>query len=354
MTARSLVASVFKLTLTVLVACVAAPASAQISKDSKLHAPFKPVVQKATESTVRIRCNDKDAALGTVVYSDGYILTKFSELKGVISVRLSDGTEYEATIVSGHKDTDLALLKIDMKGLKPVTFADSKKIPSGHWLAAAGATSDPIGVGIVSVVTRELTGRDRIISNPNRGFMGIIPVDAKDDDGKALGAKITEVSEGGAAEKAGLRANDIIFEMNGKKIANQAALREYLESLKGGDVVNVKVKRNGEDKAFKVTLVSAPKDRGDIQNSMGSELSNRRTGFPEVLQSDLVLEPKNCGGPVVDLDGNVLGIGICRAGRVESWILPSEVIRPLLPDMKAGKFAPTKASADTPRKGDPK
>jgi S1-C subfamily serine protease len=55
----------------------------------------------------------------------------------------------------------------------------------------------------------------------------------------------------------------------------------------------------------------------------------------------MVIAAKNCGGPVVDLDGNVLGISIARAGRVETWVLPSEVIRPLLPDFKAGKFAPT-------------
>ncbi|MBP3956144.1 serine protease [Gemmata sp. G18] len=66
-----------------------------------------------------------------------------------------------------------------------------------------------------------------------------------------------------------------------------------------------------------------------------------------MLQSDLVVDAKDCGGPVVDLEGNVLGINIARAGRVETWILPSEVIRPLLPQFKSGKFAPV--SASTPR-----
>ncbi len=339
MTARSLVAAL-------VVAFTVAPASAQISADAKILAPFKSVVAKANESTVRVRCDDKDCALGTVVFADGYILTKASELKGVVSVRLSDGSEYEASTVSAHKDTDLALIKIDVKGLKAVAFAETKKVPTGHWLAAAGPTSDPLSVGIVSVVTRKLTGRDSVISNPNRGFLGVVPIDAKDDDGKAVGAKISELSEGGAAEKAGLKEGDVIFEMNGKKIETQAALRDFLGSLKGGDEVSVKVKRDGEEKVIKVKLASAPKDRGDIQNAMGGELSARRTGFPEVLQSDLVLEPKNCGGPVVDLDGNVLGISIARAGRVETWVLPSEVIKPLLPDLKAGKFAPTSSKGD--------
>jgi len=328
------------LTAVALLTAFAAPASAQLSKDSKVLAPFKSVVAKSTESTVRIRCDDKDTVLGTVVYSDGYILTKASELKGAVWVRLPDGTEYEATTVGTHRDTDLALLKVDVKNLKAVTFTDTKKVPAGHWVAAAGPTTDPVGVGVVSVMTRKLTGRESTILNANRGYLGIFPADEKDTDGKVIGAKITELSEAGAADKAGLKVDDVIVEMNGKKIAGQTGLREFLETLRGGDVIQVKVMRKGEMKEFKVTLGSAPKDRGDMQNAMGSVLSARRTGFPQVLQTDLVVDAKDCGGPVVDLEGNVLGINIARAGRVETWILPSEVIRPLLPEFKAGKFAP--------------
>ncbi len=333
----------------VVVAAVAAPASAQLSKDSKLLAPFKPVVAQATESTVRIKCNDKDTVLGTIVDADGYILTKLSELRGSVFVRLPDGSEYEATTVAAHKETDLALIKVDVKGLKAVKFADTKKLTRGIWVAASGPTSDPVSVGIVSVMTRELTGRDKEITNPNRGYLGIFPDDEKDGDGKLVGAKIKELSPGGAAEKGGLLADDIIVEMNGTKIVGQVTLRAYLETLRGGDSVAVKAKRKGETKDFKVILGSAPKDRGDIQNAMGSTLSGRRTGFPQVLQTDMVVEARDCGGPVVDLDGNVLGINIARAGRVETWVLPTEVIKPLLPQFKAGKFAPAKAVAEPPK-----
>ncbi|MFM8271886.1 MAG: S1C family serine protease [Gemmata sp.] len=327
----------------VVVTLVGTPAFAQIGKDSKLLGPFKPIVARANESTVRIKCDDKDAILGTIVDPDGYILTKLSELRGTVYVRLPDGSEYQGTTVAAHKETDLALLKVDVKGLKAVKFADTTKVPQGNWLAAAGPTSDPISVGIVSVMTRKLTGRDTVITNPNRGYLGIFPADEKDTDGKLVGAKITELSPGGAAEKAGLKAEDVIVEMNGKPILGQTSLRDFLDTLRGGDVIEVKAKRKGEVRDFKVTLGSAPKDRGDVQNSMGTILSGRRTGFPQVLQTDLVVDAKECGGPVVDLEGNVLGINIARAGRVETWILPSEEIRPLLPQFKAGKFAPPSA-----------
>jgi serine protease Do len=331
MTARSLAAA---LTLAVL----ASPAPAQISTNPKLLAPFKSVVAKANESTVRIRGDDKDIALGAVVFADGFILTKASELRGTLSVRLSDGTEYEAKIHATHVPTDLALLKIDVTGLKPIIFSDTKKVPIGNWLATAGDKSDAVAVGIVSHGTRTLSWPDDVIVNANRGFLGIIPVDEKDKEGNIIGAKIQSLDDKGGAKKAGLKANDVIIELNGKETKGQETLRAYLENLRPGETVKLKVLRDGEEKEFKATLTGQPSpSRGDIQNAMGGELSGRRTGFPAVLQTDMVVAPRDCGGPVVDLDGKVLGLNIARAGRVETWILPSENIRPLLPELKAGK-----------------
>ena len=77
------------------------PVSAQALADrasSKFLAPFRTVVEKANESTIRIRCDDKDAALGTIVFPDGYILTKASELKGAITARMKDGAPYLASV----------------------------------------------------------------------------------------------------------------------------------------------------------------------------------------------------------------------------------------------------------------
>src|SRR5437870_13748813 len=86
--------------------------------------------------------------------------------------------------------------------------------------------------------------------------------------------------------------------------------------------------------------------RGDFQNNMGSKLSEKRTGFPNILQHDTVLNPTDCGGPRVDLDGKAVGINIARAGRVESYAIPSDTILALLPDLKTGKLAPKPAVAD--------
>src|SRR5207249_9738083 len=79
-----------------VIALAAAPVAAQSGRyNPELLAPFKPVAAKVGESTVRIRCDDKDAALGTVVTADGYILTKASELRGTVTVLLADGTDQD-------------------------------------------------------------------------------------------------------------------------------------------------------------------------------------------------------------------------------------------------------------------
>src|SRR5437899_665849 len=142
---------------------------------SKLLASFEPIVAAANTATVRIQCDEKDAALGTVVFSEGLILTKASELRGAITVKLGDGSILDADIVSIHKPTDLALVKIDVKGLAPVAFADRKKVPSGNWRAAAGVGATPTPRGLASAVTRDLGKVEPgEMLNQNRGFLGIL------------------------------------------------------------------------------------------------------------------------------------------------------------------------------------
>jgi serine protease Do len=345
MTARRL------LTAAVVFLLAAAPAPAQsvselVSARGRVASPFAPIVAKANESTVRVRCDDKDVALGTVVFADGYILTKASELKGRVTVRMGDGTEQDAEIVSVHPPTDLALVRVEADELHPISFSSSKRVLVGNLVAAASAGAGPQAAGIVSVTTRNL-----------RGYLGVYLSPVDPDSG---GAKVNEIAPQGAADTAGLKKGDVICELNGKVVVGEQALRKLLESYKPGDEVRIKFQREGKEIEKKLTLggpgvppTSGP-NRGDIQNTLGGhKLSVRRTGFPTILQTDMILKPEQCGGPVVDLDGKVLGVSIARAGRVETWVLPSETITPLLADMKSGKYPPISVKKDD-RKDDKK
>jgi serine protease Do len=323
-----------------LFACAgAAPAQSFSDKGKKKLPPlFAAAVSGTAKSTVRVMSDDKKdpVALGTVVSADGYILTKGSEVRGAISCVLWDGSAYDAEQVGYDRATDLALLKIDADHLKPVTFADSKAAEVGNWVAAVGSGSEPIAVGVISAGARKLYGEQAFIENGNKGFLGInlgVPDDQE-------GVLITRVERGAAAARAGLKAQDVIFEVAGKAVKNREKLIELMENYKPGDRIEVKVRRGDEDMSFRVRLgAKSDFDRGSFQNAMGGQLSGRRTGFPTVIQHDTVIRPTECGGPLVDLEGRVLGINIARAGRVETWALPGDVAMKVYKELRGGKAA---------------
>jgi serine protease Do len=297
---------------------------------------FREVVAVPSRSTVRVRCDDRATVLGAVVAADGWIITKASELKGEIVCQLHDGRELPARLVGVSEPYDLAMLKIEVKGLTPVEWRDSKDDAVGSWVATPGMERDPTAVGVLSVAARKISGPELARRGNSGGFLGVRVAPIKD------GVKIAEVLHGGAAEKAGFEEDDVILAVAGKSIADADSLFKALSKWKPNDVVTVRVKRKGEEVQLKPKLGSRPMERGEFQNQLGSKLSDRRTGFPMVLQHDTILRPSDCGGPLVDLDGKVIGINIARSGRTESYAIPSETIKTLLDDLKSGKLAPPK------------
>ena len=100
---------------------------------------------------------------GVIMTEDGTILTNAHVVSGAqsITVRVMDGTEYEATLLGMDEKTDLAVIKIDATGLTPAEFGDSSSIVQGEIAVAIG---NPLGLafegsvtqGIISAVSREI------------------------------------------------------------------------------------------------------------------------------------------------------------------------------------------------------
>ncbi|MEO7802835.1 MAG: PDZ domain-containing protein [Ginsengibacter sp.] len=81
----------------------------------------------------------------------------------------------------------------------------------------------------------------------NRKKLGVRIEDAENEDG----AKITKVDSGSAAEKAGLRINDVLTEIDGKKVKTVSEVREQMSEVEKNDYP-VKAKRNGTEMTFNV------------------------------------------------------------------------------------------------------
>src|SRR5262249_35549758 len=145
---------------------------------------------------------------------------------------------------------DLALLKIDAKGLRPIVWASSKTAEVGNWLATAGTGKDPVAIGVVSVATRKPGRRDMPQPSPSRdrGYLGIIL-----DQAEAAGV-IEQVEKDKAAFRAGLKRGDVILAVQGRKVADAQALIGTIMSFRAGDIIKVKIKRDGEEKVLTATL----------------------------------------------------------------------------------------------------
>ncbi len=311
---------------------------------SKILEVFKPVVAKPSAATVSVRVDDKQTALGAIVDADGFILTKDSQLRGnKIVVRFKDGKELAARKIAANDTWDVAVLKVDAKNLTPVSWSFSKVAPVGNFVATPGPSDSPVAIGVVSVAARNMPPGPKVplpTNVTNRGYLGI-----QMEETESGGAKIVVVTLKSPAEKAGLKAGDVIIAVDGTEITDPATLSATVGRRKEGETITVRFRRDGKEEEVKATLGKRPQgfpaDRGDLQNSMGTERSERRTGFPVTLQHDTVLKAPECGGPLVDLEGRVIGINIARGGRTDTYAIPAESILPLLPDLMAGKSSVT-------------
>jgi serine protease Do len=289
---------------------------------------FREVVADATAATVEVLCDNRRAALGAIVASDGLVLTKASEISGEIKCRLKNGKVYSAKLVAMTADFDLAVLKVDAKEL-PVIRWQTNLPRVGSWLATTGTSDIPRAIGVVSVAARRIPTQ--------RGMLGVRLEDPP--DGKQ-GALIIDVVERSAADRAQIRDGDRVTHLDGWQI--EGGYRGFMNRMvnkKAADVVRLKVARG--EKVLEITIVLMPLPA--LQRNLETEievdgrLSVKRWGFERVLQHDTQLDPTDCGGPIVALDGGAIGINIARAARVASYAVPAADAIKFLDEYKAGK-----------------
>ncbi len=77
---------------------------------------------------------------GFIVSPDGYIMTNAHVVDGAaqVTVKLTDRREYSAKVIGADKRSDVAVLKIDVKGLPTVRIGDPSKLRPGEWVVAIG------------------------------------------------------------------------------------------------------------------------------------------------------------------------------------------------------------------------
>jgi serine protease Do len=285
------------------------------------------------------------AGTGFLVSSDGYIITNkhvASDKEADYTVYLNNeenkGEKIKAKVIARDPKNDLAVLKIDKKGLPFLNFSDSGQLQVGQTVVtigyALGEFDNTVSKGVISGLSRSITAgggfaraetlknliqTDAAINPGNSGGpmldisgnvigvnvamasaenigFAILGNEAKDVfeqvkstgsiQGKEtafLGVRYLPITEevknnnnlpysygalvnrgesradlavvpGSPADKAGIQENDIILEVDGKKVTERTQLADLVATHKPGDEISLKIYHKGEEKEIKVVL----------------------------------------------------------------------------------------------------
>jgi len=254
---------------------------------------------------------------GVILDRDGYIVTNNHVVEGAseLAVALPDGTLQLTRVIGTDPESDIALLKIDVDGLRPITPADINEVAVGDVVLAVG---NPLGVGqtvtqgIVSAIVRRgmnpvenfiqtdaainpgnsggalidtagrLVGINVAILSHSGGSEGIgfaIPVDYVQAVASALkasgrvarawlgmstapagasGALVVAVERDGPAYRAGIAPGDVIVRIGDRPVTHAQDARSVVIGAEPGTHLPVEIVRNGARVPVDVQLAHVP------------------------------------------------------------------------------------------------
>lgn len=200
------------------------------------------------------------AGSGVIISEDGYIITNAHVIDGAtnVYVRLTDGSEYKATVIGSDTDADIAVVKIEETGLQAAVFADSDLIIVGEEVLAVGNPLGELGgsvtVGIISALDREievdgvvmnLLQTDAAINPGNSGgglfnmngeLVGIVNAKYADDDIDNIGFSIPSNDALSVAQdliEVGYVTGKAALGISAFEVASMTEARQYGLSMAG-------------------------------------------------------------------------------------------------------------------------
>ena len=155
------------------------------------------VYASTVNSTVSINCSSQSTNIfgqttqsassgsGFIISEDGYIVTNYHVINGASSVKVTlyNGNTYDATVIGGDSDYDVAVLKINAAGLTPVTLGNSADVNVGDSVLAIG---NPLGELTFSMSGGYVSSCNRAINVDGTPF-NMIQVDCSINPGNSGG-----------------------------------------------------------------------------------------------------------------------------------------------------------------------
>ena len=222
------------------------------------------------ETGAKLRVGDYVLAVGNPFGLGGTVTSGIvSALDRDSGLPYSDFIQIDASINRGNSGGPTFDVKGNVIGVNTAIISPTG-VNAGIGLAIPAAVAD----GVVK----------QIITNGSvaRGFLGVSIRDAEPQIleavglGDGAGALVANVTEDSPADKAGLKAGDVVTELEGVAIASADELTRKVGSFPPGERVTVKAFRDGRERTFRVTL-----ERRDPQNLTGTGAAEEDEGTSE-------------------------------------------------------------------------
>ena len=123
-----------------------------------------------------------------------YILTNYHVIDGVsdITVFFADGKSYDATLVGGEEDNDIAVLKVDVGNLQTVVLGDSDSLNVGESVYAIG---NPLGELTFTFTGGYVSAKDRSVTMSDGTVMNMLQTDTAINNGNSGGPLFNEYGQ---------------------------------------------------------------------------------------------------------------------------------------------------------------
>ncbi|MBE2282525.1 MAG: trypsin-like peptidase domain-containing protein [Prosthecobacter sp.] len=293
------------------------------------------LLASARRATVEVLIDGELAVLGTIIDPNGLVLTKRSEIMthsggvlGKLTCRLFDGREALASSVFDSQADDVAVLQLPIRGLTSAPWRPQTQFLRGKIVVVPIPGKEACETGAISadwmVKIESLPGEVELPVEMRA--QGVTLTDAVRD----LDNDFTKLIRGT------LKAGDVITHVDEEATPDLAAYEKQTRSgsFVVGEFLRLTVLRDSVSTQVSVPIDSRVTERSYVDHSL------RLTGFPSVIIHDTIVGRRQCGGPMVDLDGTVVGVNIARFGRTSTFAIPPQRIQSWVREINLASTSP--------------
>ncbi len=287
-------------------------------------------------SSVEQRLDDHVALLTSTLYGENSVIqglllredivvSKSSCVGDAIRVTWDRNRTTTGTVIARNQDLDLVVVRMAQPHRIPEPLVSL--IPLEKSLGKLLVVPSQDDQGHVGVVGSSVFSISR---GQGRGYLG---VHLDTEEGRVI---LAEVMRGGAAEKAQLEEGDQLIRIDEMVVNRPEDVYSYLRSKIPSDQITIVYRRNDQEQTKTVKLGEVLSSARHVADTFDGGRSNRRDGFDEIFCHDAALFPHECGGPVFNANGGLVGLNLARFSRTLCFAVPISKVHQFV-DASLGK-----------------